>query len=315
MAVTTRSTSITRSDLAKILKGNVVIPLLPQRLNILRETGRILAKDFGGRFHRVLEAAEGFFPRGYPDWANDWLASLFPVWLMFDYKDSSGKTGMDRFEEALASTLTADDRKILARMRPERFRLVQVERARPGSRLKLKDLHSGEFLEVRAEAASERLSEGDTCFVRLRRLKGGSELDTLAFVPREHRDKLLLSLAARVDQVRGEEPGIDEEGMMQRRSMEVFHLALEAAFKKEPPVDIKDLPKEEQEVLQDAVKDHFERWLDTPQPGLEGRTPMEASADPRLKQELKALLDEIESRSDQKWLKAYLLDLRTRLKL
>ncbi len=50
---------ITQSDLAKILRGNVIIPLFPQRLNILREVGRVLINKFEGHFHRVVEAAEG----------------------------------------------------------------------------------------------------------------------------------------------------------------------------------------------------------------------------------------------------------------
>ena len=50
---------ITQSDLKRILRGNIEIPLFPQRLNILREVGRVLTKNFGGHFYQVLEAAEG----------------------------------------------------------------------------------------------------------------------------------------------------------------------------------------------------------------------------------------------------------------
>ena len=51
--------TITQSDLANILRGNVTIPLFPQRLNILREVGRGLMDKFEGHFHLLLEKSEG----------------------------------------------------------------------------------------------------------------------------------------------------------------------------------------------------------------------------------------------------------------
>jgi len=50
---------LTKGDLTKILRGNVTIPLFSQRLNILREVGKVLTADFDGHFHHLLEAAEG----------------------------------------------------------------------------------------------------------------------------------------------------------------------------------------------------------------------------------------------------------------
>jgi len=47
------------TELAHILRGNVKIPLFQQRLAICHEVGRVLTKDFGGHFHRVLEEAGG----------------------------------------------------------------------------------------------------------------------------------------------------------------------------------------------------------------------------------------------------------------
>ena len=47
------------TELARVLRGNVKIPLFEQRLVICREVGRILVKSFGGGFHRVVEEAGG----------------------------------------------------------------------------------------------------------------------------------------------------------------------------------------------------------------------------------------------------------------
>ncbi len=51
--------SLSQTRLRRILKGNVEIPLFQQRLNILRETGRVLADEFEGRFSNVVAQARG----------------------------------------------------------------------------------------------------------------------------------------------------------------------------------------------------------------------------------------------------------------
>lgn len=49
--------SLTTEKLAEIFKGNVGIPLFTERLEILRENGRILAEKYGGQFFNVVEKA------------------------------------------------------------------------------------------------------------------------------------------------------------------------------------------------------------------------------------------------------------------
>ncbi|HEY8490942.1 MAG TPA: queuosine salvage family protein [Dehalococcoidia bacterium] len=48
-----------REDLEEVLRGEGVIPLLNARWRNLREVGRILADDYGGRFVHVIEEAGG----------------------------------------------------------------------------------------------------------------------------------------------------------------------------------------------------------------------------------------------------------------
>jgi hypothetical protein len=50
--------ALTQTQLATILRGNVKIPLFEQRLSICREVGRVLSREFGGRFHLLVEQAE-----------------------------------------------------------------------------------------------------------------------------------------------------------------------------------------------------------------------------------------------------------------
>jgi len=50
---------ISKKDFEQILKGNVKIPLFEERLKIIREIGRVIVKDFNGRFVNVINSAEG----------------------------------------------------------------------------------------------------------------------------------------------------------------------------------------------------------------------------------------------------------------
>ena len=50
--------SISESDLHHILRGNVEIPMFQERLDILREVGRVLTAKFGGDLNNLIRAAE-----------------------------------------------------------------------------------------------------------------------------------------------------------------------------------------------------------------------------------------------------------------
>lgn len=47
--------SLTQVDLSEILKGNTTIPLFNERLQILRDNGKILAEKYNGQFSKVIE--------------------------------------------------------------------------------------------------------------------------------------------------------------------------------------------------------------------------------------------------------------------
>ena len=50
---------ITKEDLGIILRGNIEIPLLEERVKILREIGTVLLEKYEGKFSKVIEKAEG----------------------------------------------------------------------------------------------------------------------------------------------------------------------------------------------------------------------------------------------------------------
>jgi hypothetical protein len=55
---------VTRADLAHIFRGNIEMPMLDERVEILNAAGEVLEKKYGGRFHCFLESCP---PRAYAD--------------------------------------------------------------------------------------------------------------------------------------------------------------------------------------------------------------------------------------------------------
>jgi len=51
--------NLSKEDLAKILKGNIEIPLFQERLNLLRELGKNILEKYDGAFKNVVEKAGG----------------------------------------------------------------------------------------------------------------------------------------------------------------------------------------------------------------------------------------------------------------
>lgn len=51
--------TITKEDLAIVLRGNTEIPLLNERVKILREIGKILIEEYGGKFSKIIDKSNG----------------------------------------------------------------------------------------------------------------------------------------------------------------------------------------------------------------------------------------------------------------
>jgi Potential Queuosine, Q, salvage protein family len=53
---------ITRAKLNEVFKGNIEMPMLDEKLEVLRQVGKVLAEKYGGRFHRLVHSCS---PRLY----------------------------------------------------------------------------------------------------------------------------------------------------------------------------------------------------------------------------------------------------------
>ena len=69
--------TLIRGDLAHIFRGNIEMPLLDERVEILRSVGQVLEAEYGGRFHHFVRSAS---PRLYDDGKGliDKLVKEFP---------------------------------------------------------------------------------------------------------------------------------------------------------------------------------------------------------------------------------------------
>jgi hypothetical protein len=47
---------ITRAELNEVFKGNIEMPMLDEKLEVLQQAGKVLAEKYGGRFHRFVHS-------------------------------------------------------------------------------------------------------------------------------------------------------------------------------------------------------------------------------------------------------------------
>ena len=114
---------ITRAELDKIFAGNIEMPMLDEKLAVLRDVGRILADKYDGRFHHFVHSCS---PRLYDNGNGliDRLVKEFPrfndvsmldgheikfyklaqlgIWMLYSTLHSSGKFRLDDPEKMTA---------------------------------------------------------------------------------------------------------------------------------------------------------------------------------------------------------------------
>ena len=75
--------TITKEDLAIVLRGNTEIPLLDERVKILREIGRVLIEEYNGKFSEVIDKSRGDSLK-----LLDIILDSFPSFQDFEYYKS-----------------------------------------------------------------------------------------------------------------------------------------------------------------------------------------------------------------------------------
>jgi hypothetical protein len=117
---------ITRAELQQIFQGNIEMPMLDEKLEVLHQAGRVLAENYGGRFYRFVHSCS---PRLYDNGNGliDRLVKEFPrfndsslldgreirfyklaqlgIWMLYA---TLGRTGKFRVDDIAKMTAFAD---------------------------------------------------------------------------------------------------------------------------------------------------------------------------------------------------------------
>jgi Potential Queuosine, Q, salvage protein family len=114
---------ITRAELNQVFQGNIEMPMLEEKLEVLHQAGKVLAENYGGRFHRFVHSCS---PRLYDNGNGliDRLVKEFPrfndsslldgreikfyklvqlgIWMLYATLSRAGKFRVDDVEEMTA---------------------------------------------------------------------------------------------------------------------------------------------------------------------------------------------------------------------
>ena len=77
---------MTRADLSKVFQGNIEMPMLDEKLEVLHQVGKVLADKYEGRFHKFIHSCS---PKLYDNGSGivDRLVSEFPRFNDFSMLD------------------------------------------------------------------------------------------------------------------------------------------------------------------------------------------------------------------------------------
>jgi putative queuosine salvage protein len=114
---------ITRAELNKVFEGNMEMPMLDEKLEVLQQAGKVLAEKYGGRFHKFVHSCS---PRLYDNGNGliDRLVKEFPrfndvshlggheikfyklvqlgIWMLYATLNRTGKFRVDDIEKMTA---------------------------------------------------------------------------------------------------------------------------------------------------------------------------------------------------------------------
>ena len=140
----------------------------------------------------VKKAAEEFFLKSdYSEWEIEYGQQIFHAWLLFFRKDRKGTTLSQRYLEKHMRSLSPEERRILEHISDEPFRLVEVQKIRLDEGLTVKDLHSGESINIKERTATHQLTRWDLLLIHLRRLSTHNEFNIIIPVNRALREWML----------------------------------------------------------------------------------------------------------------------------
>ena len=289
-------------------QGATELPALPDRvawlcrkasLWIEHSTGdqRQLVSDLvAARAIGDADAAENGYDEYEEDELQDLFESAFDDPIVFDVALHEG--GLFRLFLDERGALLPEDEQLLAASWLTVDRSVhEVVAVEPGSSMTMRDLATGEVVEVRERTASRMVHVGETYCMRVVPDGAGHQVIGGIFPVRAGQEEAVLDLCAAGDPFElcawagaiAQPPRlVHQPGMLD--SM-IDREALDAAM---AGVDGGDDGAVSAAVMAELGRQFQARWLDESVPALGGLTPRQAAADPTHRERVERLLDEFD---------------------
>jgi hypothetical protein len=220
----------------------------------------------------------------------------FMDWLIIGRRQN-GRTILQRFEAERGASLSGEHRAELEKHKATNTGVYEVIALRPGTGLTVKNIFSGEEVEVADVSASRGASVWDVLMMRLRRMGGPAQAwgEVIIFSPLD-RAELQFELEAAHRMAKVHEPELDLQSFLNSAPPLLRKLQAGFSAKRKPSFSVSTQPlgANPQSVLAAAMTEHNKSWPDTPVKALGGRTPREAAADAQGRIHLGDLLKEYE---------------------
>ena len=179
-----------------------------------------------------------FFGPARPLLSDDDFASFvheqqacLAAWRLFDRPGRLGASACETFLGLRGRQLPDGQAEYLRRVQAARWRPYEVEGVRPGVDLELRDLWSGARRRVSERTASRTVARWSILAARLVEEQPGAwviEGGLVSFPPRE-KQRLLESLERERRSLAARQPQLDDDGLLRRLALPLYHLWVEVA--------------------------------------------------------------------------------------
>ncbi len=137
----------------------------------------------------------------------EWMISVLNGFLAYGDRGEDGRRTIDRFAARFGPKLSSGERAAIAALQDAWASLFEVEAVQIGTGLTLRDLLSGEIVQLHEVSASAQLVRGDVLFGWVMNVGDHVELTGgVMKVPGQHRDRLRDLIQQEVEAIREERP-------------------------------------------------------------------------------------------------------------
>ena len=232
------------------------------------------------------------------------LRDVLEAWVSYDRAGPGGTSVAERLLED--PQLPGGERAYLSTMKATALRIYEAVAVSPGTSVTLRSVLDGDSFTVMERMASRSIQPSEWLAARVVPcgVPGKPEMEAgLLRIPAELRDATLRLARQHRDDTLRDHPGTSTLDADKRLAPALVQLLLGSLFEPPPhaapapsasstaPLD----PQVEAALIQPILDRHYRSWVDVPVPALDGKTPRQAAAIPRLRRRLLGMVEELEA--------------------